>query len=271
MFKKNVFDIVKYCNEKKCEKAAYSKLKTSGNDPSISKAMRYSQLLKSSATGNVLYKVRVPDPPTKIKAEPGTSCAYVSWSPPDYYGGTKILYYLVFAYPNSDNLITTTQTSKSNTITFSGLSDGVSYKFSVTAVNTVGNSAGSSLSNATTPRTYPAIPVIIDIVNNGLQNQLLLTWSFIKDKSGIYDNNTPLFNGGANITSYTVRARNSNIIITVPIGQVNSIKDSKENIVAYNTTILGLTSGVFYSYKILATNEAGDSPYSNYSQTVQVL
>ena len=49
-------DIDKYCACKKAEKvAAYNKLVTSGNDPSISKKMKYSSYVKTSRTNYVPY------------------------------------------------------------------------------------------------------------------------------------------------------------------------------------------------------------------------
>jgi len=45
-----MFNIIKYCNDKKaCQNmVGYNKLKTGGNNPHISKAMRYSQLINNS-------------------------------------------------------------------------------------------------------------------------------------------------------------------------------------------------------------------------------
>ena len=45
-----MFNIIKYCSDKKaCEnQIGYNKLKTGGNNPHISKAMRYSQLINNA-------------------------------------------------------------------------------------------------------------------------------------------------------------------------------------------------------------------------------
>ena len=49
MPKQNMFDIVKYCNQKnsECVKAEYLKVATGGNNPNISQKMRYSQYVQS--------------------------------------------------------------------------------------------------------------------------------------------------------------------------------------------------------------------------------
>jgi len=45
----NTNDITKYCAYAKCQKqVGYAKVKTSGNDPSMSQKMRYAQYLRQS-------------------------------------------------------------------------------------------------------------------------------------------------------------------------------------------------------------------------------
>lgn len=266
-----LFDIVKYCNQKKCEKAAYLKVVTGGNDPSISKAQRYSQVVGGSVSksGSVLYKVRIPDPPTNIVANPGISSAILTWSAPLNYGGTKILYYWILAYPAAKGSpLLSKQISNTTTGTVSGLTNGASYNFYVVAVNTVGSSAASLISNSVTPRTYTATPRIVNLtLNRGITAQLVLSWSFQPNLSGIYDNGTPLYDGGAPIQSYTVQTMNSNVLISIPVEQVNRVTSSDGKIVIYNAVIQSLTSGAAYSFRIAATNDAGESPYSAFSIT----
>jgi hypothetical protein len=48
-------DIDKYCACKKAEKVAYNKLVTGGNDPSISKKMKYSSYVNTSRSIYVPY------------------------------------------------------------------------------------------------------------------------------------------------------------------------------------------------------------------------
>jgi len=266
--KKHVFDIIKFCSDKPCEKAAYAKIVTGGNDPSISKAMRYSQNLKTSRSGSVLYKVRIPDPPINVFAKPGIGSAYVSWPQPDYYGGTKILYYIVITYATNNTALQSKQITYTTNITVSGLTNGSSYNFFVIAVNTVGSSASSLVSNTIIPRTYAATPQIVNLTTNkNIASQLLLSWSFRPNLAGIYDNGTPHYDGGGPITSYTVQPMNSNVLFSVPDYQITTTTSSDGKIIIYSTVLQGLTSGYAYSFKITATNDAGDSPYSSYSTT----
>jgi hypothetical protein len=47
--KNSMFDIVKFCNGERstCNNIGYSKVVTSGNDPSLSNKMQFSQMLRS--------------------------------------------------------------------------------------------------------------------------------------------------------------------------------------------------------------------------------
>lgn len=53
-----MFDIVRFCHDKKCQQQIeYNKVKTAGNDPSVSKKMRYSQYVTTKYAGrNVSYQ-----------------------------------------------------------------------------------------------------------------------------------------------------------------------------------------------------------------------
>jgi hypothetical protein len=47
--KTRLFDIIKFCQDKKCQQnIQYNRLKTGGNDPSMSSAMRYAQYVRST-------------------------------------------------------------------------------------------------------------------------------------------------------------------------------------------------------------------------------
>uniref|UniRef100_A0A6C0IKV8 Uncharacterized protein n=1 Tax=viral metagenome TaxID=1070528 RepID=A0A6C0IKV8_9ZZZZ len=43
-----MFDIVKFCQDKKCQQnIKYNQLKTGGNDPTLPAALRYSQMVRT--------------------------------------------------------------------------------------------------------------------------------------------------------------------------------------------------------------------------------
>ncbi len=90
-----------------------------------------------------------PGTPTGAKATAGNSKAIVSWAAPAENGGSSITSYSVSA--NIGGVAVTTVGG--TTATVSGLTNGTSYTFRVTATNAVGTSAASAPSTAVIPTT----------------------------------------------------------------------------------------------------------------------
>ena len=91
-----------------------------------------------------------PGAPTGVSAVPGDGSATVSWTPPTD-GGGSITSYTVTPYDGSVAQTPTTVSSAWPTATVTGLTNGTSYTFVVTASNTAGTGPPSSSSNAVTP------------------------------------------------------------------------------------------------------------------------
>ena len=93
--------------------------------------------------------------PATPSAVPGDGQATVSWSAPTSDGGKQVTGYLVTpvrdGVPQSPREFTSTATSQ----VITGLTNGVSYRFMVQAVNVVGASARSTQSAAVTPVSPP--------------------------------------------------------------------------------------------------------------------
>ena len=93
-----------------------------------------------------------PGTPAIGTATAGDTTADVNWTAP-YDGGSAITGYTVTSSPGG---IITTTTGATN-VTVTGLTDGTSYKFKVTATNAAGTSGSSLFSNAVVP-TAPVVP-----------------------------------------------------------------------------------------------------------------
>ena len=91
-----------------------------------------------------------PGAPTGVSAVPGNGSATVSWTPPTD-GGGSITTYTVTPYDGEVAQTPTTVSSAWPTATVTGLTNGTSYTFVVTASNTAGTGPPSSSSNAVTP------------------------------------------------------------------------------------------------------------------------
>ncbi|MEY2425920.1 MAG: hypothetical protein QOI61_1492 [Actinomycetota bacterium] len=104
---------------------------------------------------------RVPGAPTIGTATAGNTQATVSFTPPASTGGSPITSYTVTSTPGG-----ITKTGAGSPITVTGLTNGVSYRFSVHATNANGPGAESALSNAVTP-TAPTSKSITVVQPNG--------------------------------------------------------------------------------------------------------
>ena len=94
-----------------------------------------------------------PGAPTNVTAAPGDSSATVSWTAPSTNGGSAITTYTITPYIGSTAQTPTTVTGNppATSATVSGLTDGTTYTFTVTATNAAGTGPPSSPSNAVTP------------------------------------------------------------------------------------------------------------------------
>lgn len=111
----------------------------------------------SAASEPVTLLAAPPGAPTDVKASPaGSGQVTVTWTPPANTGG-GITGYLVTAQPGGQTCTPVPPTA--TTCTFTGLTDGQTYTFTVEATNDAGSSAGGDTpptpSNPATPLANP--------------------------------------------------------------------------------------------------------------------
>ena len=106
-----------------------------------------------------------PAAPTAVVATAGNNSATVSWSAPAN-GGAAVSSYTVTPYvgASAQTPVTVTGNPPATAKTVTGLTNGVSYTFTVTATNSIGTGVASTPSNPVTPGSV-AVPVFVQQIS----------------------------------------------------------------------------------------------------------
>ncbi len=105
------------------------------------------QLYVANWFGNNVTVYSKPSPPTEVSGTAGDNQAAVTWNAPGDDGGTAIVGYEVTAHPGGATCIT----ENHSLCTVDGLTNGLSYEFTVTTINAMGSSDPSVPSAQVTP------------------------------------------------------------------------------------------------------------------------
>jgi len=101
-----------------------------------------------------------PQAPTAVAATAGDNSASVTWTASTFDSGAPVTSYKLTAYSGATAVATMTVAAPATLATFKGLTDGITYTFTVIAINPVGPSPESVHSNAVTPtRAVVAAPL----------------------------------------------------------------------------------------------------------------
>jgi hypothetical protein len=116
-----------------------------------------------------------PNAPTALTATPGNASATVTWTAPAS-NGSPITSYTVTPYIGTAAQAATTVTGvpPATSATITGLTNGVTYTFTVTATNAVGTGPASEASSAVTP-TGTSSPAFVQQVSGHAHNVAALT------------------------------------------------------------------------------------------------
>jgi len=176
----------------------------------------------------------VPGAPTSVSGVAADSSAIVSFTAPTNNGGASITSYTVVSSPGG-----ITSTGSSSPITISGLTNNISYTFTVFATNSAGNSLPSSSSSSVTPisSASPLAPVLIS-VSSKTTTTIVLTF-------------TQASNGSPAISNYKYSLNGGSFTAFSPVDTTSPV------------TISGLSSNTAYTITLKATNVNGDSDESN--------
>jgi hypothetical protein len=177
---------------------------------------------------------RRPDAPSAVHAVAGAGSATVTWLPTST-GGSPIVDYTVIAAPGGAS-----RTVAGPSAEFTGLSNGTSYSFAVTARNRVGASP-VTVSNAVTPATVPLAPSSpLAVSGRAGDGSVLVSWA------------APVSDGGSAVSGYRVTV--------LPGGGVRSVAGT-------SSTFTGLSNGTSYTFRVAAVNAVGAGPDAVVSAT----
>lgn len=188
--------------------------------------------------------VSVPGAPRIGIPRPGNGSATVPFAAPLTNGGTPVTGYTVRAY-RAGAVVTSVATGPSTvSAVLSGLSNGVPYTFTVTALNSAGAGPASAASAVIVPRTVPGAPRIGGV--GAGRGSVTFSWA------------APVSDGGAAVTGYEVRIyRGGTLVSRVPVtGRV------------FRLVVAGLPRRVGYTAVVTAVNAAGAGAQSARSAVV---
>jgi len=170
----------------------------------------------------------VPGAPTGVAATAGNAQASVSFTAPASNGGATITSYRATSNPGGF-----TATAAASPIVVSGLTNGNSYTFTVTATNIKGTGSPSTASNSVTPATVPGAPIINSVSSGNAQVTVNFT--------------PPADTGGLPITNFVVTSNPGSLTAS---GLSSPI------------TVTGLNNGTSYTFTVRAYTNAGSTSSS---------
>ena len=174
-----------------------------------------------------------------LKATRADQKILLSWTTP-FNGGTSITGYKIFFWEvGSSDIKTKTLNEKANTAQITGLTNEVSYRVKVVAINSMGHGPDSNTVSATPSKSTTATkPNEVRGVNAfGSDGKVLVTW--IRPS----ENGSPIHN-----YKILVSQPGSSAFMTYPTGSSDT-----------QYTITGLENGIKYGFKVIAINSIGES------------
>jgi fibronectin type 3 domain-containing protein len=189
----------------------------------------------------------VPGAPTSLSAHATTGAITLSWTAPAADGGAQISGYRIYRGTVSGGEQPVKDVANVTTYQDTGLTNGVTYFYRVTAVNSVGEGAASNEATATpVAASVPGAPTNLS-ASPGKPRGVALTWT------------APASTGGSPITGYEIwrgTAAGLETKLTTMSGTGTSYKDTDAK------------KGVTYWYLVKAVNAVGAGPSSGEASAV---
>ncbi|MFM8600882.1 MAG: S8 family serine peptidase [Actinomycetota bacterium] len=184
-----------------------------------------------------------PSAPGSLSAVAGNAQVQLSWPPPSFDGGAAVTDYVVeFSTDGTTWSVFDDGISASRAANVTGLTNGVTHRFRVSAVNTVGTGAPSPVAAAT-----PVVPGTATAPQG-------LSGTAGRQVAGLYWS-APLSNGGSAVTDYVIE------YVTPSVTTWTLMPDPVSTSVSASLT--GLTANVAHTFRVSAVNSAGTGAPSN--------
>jgi hypothetical protein len=177
-----------------------------------------------------------PGAPVLGAVSAGNGSAVIRWSAPND-GGSAMRSYVFRVYRGATVVKTATLSATARSVTVTGLANGMTHTFTVTATNALGAGPASAIGTVT-PRTVPG--AARDVVAVAGDASATVHWP------------APASDGGSPVTGYVVRAYQGTTHV-----QVVSVAGDPSSVV-----VTGLTNGVGYTFTVTASNAAGSGTAS---------
>ena len=198
--------------------------------------------------------VSVTGTPLTVASSPSTLTATtnsdtvidLSWDAPSTTGGSTIIGYLIVSHSGDDNFVEIADTRDdadptATTYSDTGLTPNTAYSYKVSTITDAGNSEPSGTSSATT-LSIPSAPTNLTTIPD--DESMNLSWT------------APTTIGGSALTQYTVE-----------YSEIGDFSDAVQIIInddplLNSVALSSLTNGQDYTFRVLAINPVGSSPWS---------
>ena len=183
----------------------------------------------------------VPSSPEELQAMAANGYVTLTWEPPTFDGFSAVVGYRIYRGTSSGAETFLVEIGDVLTYVDTGLTNGQTYYYQVSAMNGVGEGPRSSEVSAT-PILGPTVPSAPRNTRAFPEDQqITLTWS------------APAYDGGSAISNYRIYRG------TIPGGETFLVDPG--NVLTYVDT--GLTNGQTYYYEVSAVNGVGEGARSN--------
>jgi titin len=206
----------------------------------------------ASNTSDPVMPVTVPTVPFGVVAVGGDKQARLTWNAPASNGGLAVIDYILEVRAAGAATWTTFAdgVSAATSATVTGLTNGVTYTFRVTAKNNFGSSAASAASSPVVVLGLPGVPSA-PVATAGVRAEVHLAWT------------APTETGGVALTDYLIEYRRTTDTAWTSHPHTASP--------AAGIVINGLSTGSTYVFRVSAVNSLGAGLASAISNAVTVI